>query len=107
MPRLLLSKPSVGSAANDLVSAISDLASAVGRWIALQPTGQQAPVYVERLRRASAETVDGASEWAGHTATRVRERSADAASATRTGLINLALVALLLWWVDRLLTGDE
>lgn len=107
MFRPQLSKPTVGSAANDLASAIGDLTTSVARWVALQPAAQQAPVYVERVRRASADTVDGASAWAGETATRVRDRSADVASATRTGVINLALVAVLLWWVDRLLTGDE
>lgn len=107
MRRLPMSKPSVGSAANDLVSAIGDLATSTSRWVALQPAAQQAPVYAERLCRASAGTVDGATSWAGATATRVRERGADAASATRTGMVNLALVALLLWWVDRMLTHED
>lgn len=117
MVRLLTSQPSVGSAANELVSAMGDLATSLGRWVALQPAARQAPVYAERLRRASAATVDGAGAWAGDTATRVRtrsadtatrvrKRSADAASTTRTGLVNVGLVALLLWWVDRVLTAD-
>jgi hypothetical protein len=107
MLRLPSSQPSVAAAGQDLASALSQLASAVGRWVALQPAAQEVPVYAERLRRASTDTLDGAGTWVGATATRARARGADAASATRTGVVNLALVAALLWWVDRMLTSDE
>lgn len=107
MLRLPGSQPSVAAAGQDLASALGHLATAVGRWVALQPTAQDAGVYAERLRRASADTLDDAGTWAGATATRARERGSDVASATRTGVINLALVAALLWWLDRMLTSDR
>lgn len=116
--RLPRSEPNITSASSDLVSALGDLATAAGRWLALQPAAQEVPVYAERLRRASSGTLHDAGSWAGaragaarsaasSRATRARERGSDVASATRTQAINLALVAMLLWWVDRLLTADR
>lgn len=106
MLRLPSSQPSVAAAGQDLASALGNLATALGRWVALQPTARDAGVYAARMRRASADTLDGAGTWAGATATRARERGAHAASATRTGVINLVLVAVLYWWIDRLLTSE-
>lgn len=105
--RLRTSQPSVTSAGGDLVSALQHLFAATGRWLAHQPAAQGVPVHVERVRRASVDSLEGAGSWAGSTATRARQRGARAASATRTGVVNLALVAVLLWWVDRKLTGDR
>lgn len=90
--RLPGSKPSATTAGNDLAESLGDLAAAAGRWLALQPVAQELPVYAERARQASAETAEHASEWA---------------STTKTAVINLLLVAALLWWVDRLLTGQR
>ena len=101
------SAPSVGTASQDLGTALRDMTAATRRWLALQPAAQEVPVYAERLRRASADTVGSAGAWAGATAAGARERGAHAASATRTTLVNLALVAALLWWVDRLLTSEH
>jgi hypothetical protein len=98
--------PSVGEASGDLASALGDLAVAAGRWVALQPTAQEVPVYAEKVRRASADTIEGAGAWAGNTASKARTRTAEVASATRTQTINLLLVAALLWWVNRLLQRD-
>lgn len=106
MPRRLRgSKPKVTTAGSDLVDSLGELATATGRWLALQPVAQELPVYAERARQASSETVGHAGEWAGATATRAKAATADAASATKSVVINLLLVATLLWWVDRLLTG--
>lgn len=104
MARLLRSTPDVATASTDLASALADLATATGRWLALQPVAQELPVYAERARQRSAETIGHAGEWTSATAVRARAATASAASATRTGVINLLLVVALLWWVDRLLT---
>ena len=101
------SAPTVGTASHELGTALRDMTTATGRWLALQPKAQEVPVYAERLRRASADTLDSAGTWAGATAAGARERSARAAGATRTTAVNLALVAALLWWVDRLLTSEH
>lgn len=105
--RLRTSEPSVTSAGSELVSAMSDLATATGRWLALQPVAHELPAYAERMRRASATTLRGAGSRATGTAAQVRTRGADAASATRTALVNLALVGALLWWLDRMLTRED
>ena len=105
--RLRTSEPSVTSAGSELASAVSDLATAAGRWLALQPVARGLPTYAERMRRASTTTLRGAGSWATGTAARARARGADAASATRTALVNLALVGALLWWLDRMLTRDD
>lgn len=105
--RLRGSTPKVTTASSDLVASLGDLASAAGRWLALQPAAQEIPVYAERARQASSDTVEHAGQWAGAKATRAREVGADAASATKTGVINVLLIAALLWWVDRLLTGQR
>lgn len=107
--RLRGSTPKVSDAGNDLVSSLNDLVAATGRWLALQPVAQELPVYAERARQASAETLDHAGDWAGATAARAREATSEAAGTVRTQTINLILVALLLWWVDRVLTrsGDR
>jgi hypothetical protein len=107
MLRLPSSQPSVTTSGQDLASALGHLTTALGRWVALQPAAKEVPVYARRLRRASADTLDGAGAWAGATATRARERGADAASATRTATVNLLLVAALFWWLDRILTSDR
>jgi hypothetical protein len=104
--RLSPSQPSVTSAGGDLASSLAHLAGSTGRWLARQPAAQGVPVYAQRVRRSSADTLEGAGAWAGGKVTRARERGARAASATKTGVINLALVAVLLWWVDRTLTSD-
>lgn len=104
--RLPTSKPSVNSASNELRSSLGDLALAAARWLTLQPVAHQVPVYATRVRRASADTLEGAGSWAGATASRARQRGADAASATRTRMVNLAVVAVLLWWIDRMLIRD-
>lgn len=105
--RLRRSVPTVFSAGNDLVTALNDLVTATGRWLALQPVAQELPVYAGRARQASSETLGHAGDWAGATATRARQTTAQAASTVRTQMINLALVALLLWWVDRMLTRAD
>ena len=108
MARLLRSTPDVATAGTDLASALGDLASAVGRWLALQPVAQELPVHVERARKASTQRIGRAGEWTSSTAGRAKAATADAARATKTGVINLLLVAALLWWVDRMLTrGDD
>ena len=104
--RLPTSKPNVSSASSELASSLGDLLVAGGRWLARQPVAHRVPVYAERLRQASASTVGAAGSWAGDTASRARQRSADAASATKTTVVNLALVAALLWWIDRMLTRE-
>ena len=104
--RLPTSKPSVSSASNELVSSLGDLVAAGGRWLARQPVAHQVPAYTTRLREASTSTVGAAGSWAGATASRARQRGADAASATKTGIVNLALVAALVWWLDRMLTRE-
>ena len=101
------SQPSVADAGQDLASALGDLATSIGRWVALQPVAQGVPVYAERARRASADAAGGAGEWAGATATRARKRGAEVASATRTQAINLVVLVALLWWIDRMLTSDR
>ena len=98
------STPTVTSAGADLVVALRDLVAAAGRWLSLQPAAQEVPVYAERARQASAETLGHAGDWAGATATRAKAATSDAAGTVKTGLINLALVVVLLWWVDRMLT---
>lgn len=105
--RLPRSSPTVASAGNDLAGALGDFAAAIGRWLALQPAAQEVPVYAGRARRASAETLGHAGEWAGSTASRAKARTAEAASATKTTVTNLLLVAVLVWWVDRLLTRRD
>jgi hypothetical protein len=105
--RLRGATPSVTSAGSDLAGALNDLVTATGRWLALQPAAQEIPVYAERARQASSETVGHATDWAGVTASRARDATSQAASTARTQLINLALVAVLLWWVDRLLAGSD
>jgi hypothetical protein len=107
MARLRRSTPDVATAGADLASSLTDLAAAVGRWVALQPVAQELPVYAERARRASTETLGQAGEWTSTTAGRAKAATASAASATKTGVLNLLLVALLLWWVDRMLTSGE
>jgi hypothetical protein len=108
MPRRLLgSKPEATTAGSDLVDSLGDLVGATRRWLALQPVAQELPVYAERARQASSETVGYAGEWAGAKASQARTATATAASATRTAVINLLLVAVLLWWVDRMLTGGR
>ena len=107
MARLLRSTPDVATASTDLATALGDLATAAGRWVALQPVAQELPVYAERAREASAETIEQAGEWTSSTAGRAKAATASAASTTKTQLINLLLVAALLWWVDRMLTSDE
>lgn len=104
--RLPTSKPNVSSASSELVSSLGDLVAAGGRWLARQPVAHHVPVYATRLREASTATVGAAGSWAGATASRARQRSADAASATKTGIVNLALVAVLVWWLDRMLTRE-
>jgi hypothetical protein len=105
--RLPTSKPSVSSAGNEFVSSLGHLASAAGRWLALQPIANEVPVYAARVGRSSADTLGAAGSWAGATASRARQRSADAASAARTRMVNLAIVVALLWWLDRMLTRDD
>lgn len=105
--RLSRSAPSVSTASDDLVSSLSDLTTAARRWLALQPVAQELPVYATRARHASAEAVGHAGDWAGATATRAKEATGRAASATRTGIINVMLVGGLLWWVDRMLTRRD
>ena len=105
--RLRRSAPRVSTAGSDLVTALNDLVTAAGRWLALQPVAQELPVYAERAREASSETLEHAGDWAGATATRAREATSSAASTARTQTINLVLVALLLWWVDRMLTSSD
>jgi hypothetical protein len=105
--RLRASAPTASSAGNDLVTALNDLVTATGRWLALQPVAQELPAYAERARQASSETLEHAGDWAGATATRARAATSGAASAARTQTINLVLVALLLWWVDRVLTSSD
>lgn len=105
--RLRRSEPTVAAAGNDLATALTDLATATGRWIALQPVAQEVPVYAERARQASSETIGQASDWAGETATRARDATSRAAGTAKTGLINLLLVAALLWWLDRLLKDSR
>lgn len=105
--RLPTSKPSVSSASNEFVSSLGHLATAAGRWLALQPIANGVPVYAARVRRASADTIGAAGSWAEATASRARQRSAAAASAARTRMVNLTIVAALLWWLDRMLTRDK
>lgn len=105
--RLPGSTPTTTKAGGDLVTALGELATAAGRWLALQPVAQEVPVYAERARRASADTIEHAGSWAGSTASRARDATSDAASATRTVVINLLLAAGLLWWVDRMLTRPD
>ncbi len=105
--RLSRSAPSVTSASDDLMAALGDLSAAIRRWLALQPAAQEIPVYATRAKQASVDAVGHAGEWAGATAMRARTTTARAASATRTGVINLLLVAGLLWWVDRMLTRRD
>lgn len=105
--RSKLTTPTVGKAGGDLASALGDLVQAAGRWLGEQPAAAQAPVYAERLRQASAESLDQAGAWAEQTAGAARDQSVRAASATRTGIVNLALVGLVLWWVDRMLVAGE
>lgn len=105
--RLTGSTPSVASAGNDLVTALGDLAAAIGRWLAAQPAAQEVPVYAERAREASAETLEHAGDWAGATATRTKEAASGAASTAKTGLINVLIVVVLLWWVNRVLTRSN
>lgn len=105
--RLRRSKPDVTTAGSDLAGALADLAASAGRWVALQPVAQELPVYAERARAASSEKIGQAGRWAGDTAGRARSATADAASATKTQVINVLLVAVLLWWVDRMLTGQR
>lgn len=107
MARLLRSTPDVATASTDLATALGDLASAAGRWVALQPVAQELPVYAERARRASAETIGQAGKWTSTTAGRARAATASAASTTKTQVVNLLLVAVLLWWVNRVLTRGE
>jgi hypothetical protein len=104
--RLPTSKPSFGSASNELVSSLGHFATAAGRWLALQPVANEVPVYAARVGRASADSLGAAGTWAGATASRARQRGAEAASAARTRMINVALVVVLLWWLDRMLTKD-
>jgi hypothetical protein len=104
--RLRTSKPTVSSAGNELASSLGDLAGAGGRWLARQPVAHQMPAYATRVRDATAGTVGAAGAWAGTTASRARQRSADAASATKTRVVNLAIVAVLAWWLDRMLTSE-
>ena len=104
--RLRSPEPSVATAGSDLVSALGRLAAAGGRWLALQPVARDVPVYADRARNAASGTLDDAGSWVVTTTSQARQRGADAASTTRTVMINLALVAALLWWVDRLLTKD-
>jgi hypothetical protein len=80
--------------------------AASSRWVAVQPVAREVPVHAERARHATAGTLRDAGSWAVHTTSHARKRSANAASAARTAMINLALVVALLWWVDRLLTRD-
>jgi hypothetical protein len=100
------SAPKVSTAGNDLVTALNDLVTATGRWVALQPVAQELPVYAERARQASSETLGHAGDWAGATASRAKETTSEVAGSVRTQTINLVLVALLLWWVDRVLTSS-
>jgi hypothetical protein len=104
--RLRTTKPSVSSASSELVSSLGHLAGAGGRWLARQPVAQQLPVYATRVRDATTGTVGTAGTWAGTTASRARQRGARAASATKTRVVNLALVAALAWWLDRMLTSE-
>jgi hypothetical protein len=105
--RLRTSEPTVMSAGRDLVSALGELATAASRWLTLQPVAHQVPAYAERVRHASTTTLQGAASWATDTAAQARARGAAAASATRTALINVALVGALLWWLDRMLTRED
>lgn len=105
--RLSRSAPTVTTAGNDLVTSLGDLATAAGRWLETQPVTREIPAHAERARLASAEAVEHAGDWAGATATRAKEKTARAASATRTGVINLLVVGALLWWLDRTLTQHE
>lgn len=104
--RLPGSTPTVTSAGGDLAGALNDLVTATGRWLALQPAAQEIPVYADRARQASSETIGHASEWAGATASRAREATSQAAGTARTQVINVVLVAVLVWWVDRLLSSS-
>lgn len=101
------SRPKVSTAGNDLVDSLSELVTATGRWLSLQAAAQEIPVYAERARQASSETLEHAGDWAGATAARAREATSDVAGTARTQTINLLLVAVLLWWVDRMLTGTR
>jgi hypothetical protein len=104
--RLRTPEPSAATAGGDLVSALGRFVAAGGRWLALQPVAREVPVYADRARHAATGTLNDAGSWVNTTTSRARQRGADAASTTRTVMINLALVAALLWWVDRLLTKD-
>lgn len=101
------STPTVTSAGNDLVAALTDLAAAAGRWLAAQPAAPELPVYAERARQASAEALGYAGDWADATATRARASTAEAAGTAKTALINVLLVVALVWWVDRVLTRSQ
>lgn len=105
--RLRGSAPKVSTAGNELITALNDLVTATGRWLALQPVAQEVPVYAERARQASSETIEHAGDWAGATAARAKEATSEVASTVRTQTINLVVVALLLWWVDRVLTSSN
>jgi hypothetical protein len=105
--RLRRSTPTVATAGSSLVTALNDLATASGRWIAAQPAAQEIPVHAERARQASSETMGHAGDWAGATATRAKEATSSAARTARTQMINIVLVAILLWWVNRVLTASD
>jgi hypothetical protein len=104
--RLRTQEPSTATAGSKLLSALGRLVGAGGRWLALQPVAREVPVYAERARGAATGTLHDAGSWATTTTSRARQRGADAASTTRTVMINLALVAAMVWWIDRLLTKD-
>lgn len=104
--RLRTPEPSAATAGSDLRSALGRLLGAGGRWLALQPVAREVPVYADRARHAATGTLHDAGSWVTTTTSQARQRSADAASTTRTVMINLALVAALVWWIDRLLTKD-
>lgn len=101
------SSPKVSTAGSELVTALNDLVAATGRWLALQPAAQELPVYAERARESSSETLEHAGDWAGAAATRAKEATSEVAGTVRTQTINLVLVALLLWWVDRVLRSSD
>lgn len=103
----LRSTPTVRGASEQLVTALGHLLTASSRWLALQPAANQVPVQAERARRASADGISSAGTWAGRTATEARARGASAASTARTQLVNLVILGLVLWGIDRMLRSEE
>jgi hypothetical protein len=99
-------EPNAAKASGELFSALGRLVGAGGRWLAAQPYAREVPVYAARAGRTAAGTLRDAGTRVTSTTSSARQRGADAARTTRTVLINLALVAALLWWIDRLLTED-